>query len=91
MDRFANLEQSVTAYFKSNLYVTSSGMFMPHYLHRALEVVGPERLLFSTDFPYQYRPGGEARRFVDECGLEGDAKAGFVSGNWERLIAGAGR
>jgi predicted TIM-barrel fold metal-dependent hydrolase len=85
MDRFAHLRQPIAAYFKTNLYVTSSGMFMPHYLQRALEVVGPERLLFSSDYPYQYRAGGEARRFVDNCGLEGDAKTGFASANWERL------
>ena len=91
MDRFAHLRQPITSYFKTNLYVTSSGMFMPHYLQRALEVVGPERLLFSTDYPYQYRAGGEARRFVDTCGLEGDAKAGFASANWERLTGGCGK
>lgn len=85
MDRFAALRQPVASYFRQNLYVTASGMFMPHYLRRALEVVGPERLLFSTDYPYQYRPGGDARRFLDECGLEGDEKAGFASANWERL------
>lgn len=85
MDRFAQLRQPIAAYFKRNLYVTSSGMFMPHYLQRALDVVGPERLLFSTDYPYQYREGGEARRFLDECGLEGSARVGFASANWERL------
>ena len=85
MDRYAHLQQPIASYFKRNLYVTSSGMFMPHYLQRALEVVGPERLLFSTDYPYQYRSGHEARRFLDRCGLEGDALAGFASGNWERL------
>jgi len=89
MDRFANLQQPIACYFKNNLYVTSSGMFMPHYLQRALEVVGPDRLLFSTDYPYQYKQGGTARRFLDECGLEGNAKAGFASGNWERLIRAA--
>jgi predicted TIM-barrel fold metal-dependent hydrolase len=89
MDRFANLRHPVASYFKRNLYVTSSGMFMPHYLQRALEVVGPERLLFSTDYPYQYKPGGTARRFLDECGLQGDARAGFASANWERLTGAA--
>ncbi|WP_036172296.1 amidohydrolase family protein [Massilia sp. 9096] len=89
MDRFAKLQQPITSYFKRNLYVTSSGMFMPHYLQRALEVVRPERLLFSTDYPYQYKPGGTARRFLDACGLEGDARAGFASANWERLTGAA--
>jgi predicted TIM-barrel fold metal-dependent hydrolase len=90
MDRFAHLQHPIASYFKRNLYVTSSGMFMPHYLQRALEVVGPERLLFSTDYPYQYKPGDTARSFLDECGLAGDARAGFASANWERLTGSAG-
>jgi len=89
MDRFAELQHPIATYFRRNLYVTSSGMFMPHYLQRALDVVGPERLLFSTDYPYQYRPGHDARRFLDECGLDGAAKAGFASANWERLTGAA--
>ncbi|MGI4846976.1 MAG: amidohydrolase family protein [Janthinobacterium lividum] len=89
MDRFAQLNDPIASYLKRNLYITSSGMFMPHYLQRALDIVGPERLLFSTDYPYQYRPGHEARRFLDECGLEGAAKAGFAGENWNRLTAAA--
>jgi predicted TIM-barrel fold metal-dependent hydrolase len=89
MDRFARLEQPILSYFKRNLYVTSSGMFMPHYLQRALDVVGPERLLFSTDYPYQYRQGNDARRFLDACGLEAEARDGFASANWERLTGAA--
>jgi uncharacterized protein len=86
MDRFARLQYPIAYYLQHNLYVTSSGMFMPHYLQRALDVVGPERLLFSTDYPYQYRSGRDARRFLDECGLDDVAKAGFASANWNRLI-----
>jgi len=86
MDRFAGLRHPIASYLRRNLYVTSSGMFMPHYLRRALDIVGSERLLFSTDYPYQYRPGGDARRFLDECGLDGDTKANFASENWNRLV-----
>nr|WP_276592142.1 MULTISPECIES: amidohydrolase family protein [unclassified Sphingomonas] len=85
MDRFAGLAQPIAHYFRSNLYVTASGMFMSDYLERALAIVGPDRLLFSTDYPYQYRPGGDARRFLAECGLDDDAKAAFAHGNWQRL------
>ena len=89
MDRFANLQHAIATYLHRNLYVTSSGMFLPHYLRRARDIVGPARLLFSTDYPYQYRPGGGARGFLDACGLDGDAKAGFASGNWTRLTGAA--
>lgn len=88
MDRVAHLTQPIATYLRRNLYVTASGMFLPHYLERAASLVGADRLLFSTDFPYQYRPGRDAQRFLDNCGLEESAKAGFAHGNWLQLTAG---
>ena len=85
MDRFSNLAHPIAHYLRNNLYITASGMFLPHYLERAAAVAGADRLLFSTDFPYQYRPGGDARRFLELCGLDDHAKAGFAHGNWQRL------
>jgi predicted TIM-barrel fold metal-dependent hydrolase len=88
MDRVSGLEHPIATYLRRNLYVTASGMFLPGYLARATAIVGADRLLFSTDFPYQYRAGGDARRFLAECGLDEADKAGFAHGNWLRLIQG---
>jgi predicted TIM-barrel fold metal-dependent hydrolase len=63
MDMVSGLARPMASYLRNNLFVTASGMFLPHYLKRAAAVVGVDRLLFSTDFPYQYRPGHDARRF----------------------------
>ncbi len=81
----ATLQRSVADYFKQNLYVTASGMWSQPYLQRTLEVVGPQRILFSTDFPYQYRPGGGARTFLNETALSPADRELFAHGNWERL------
>jgi len=62
LDRALDLDPSLAECARRNLYVTGSGMWSESYLRRCLDIVGPERLLFSTDFPYQYRPGGEPRR-----------------------------
>ena len=32
MDRFAGLSHTIAHYLRHNLYVTASGMFLPHYL-----------------------------------------------------------
>jgi predicted TIM-barrel fold metal-dependent hydrolase len=90
LNRVSGLAQPIAEYMRENLYVTSSGMFIPHYLQRALSIVGTDRLLFSTDFPYQYRPGRDARKFLETCGLANDELAGFAHGNWERLTPGRG-
>lgn len=85
MGGVAGLNRQISDYLKNNLYITSSGMFSPDYLQRAASIVGKERLLFSTDFPYQYRHGHVARRFLNECGLNDEDLSGFVHANWERL------
>ena len=90
MDRFTGLAHPVATYLRRNLYVTASGMFLPHYLQRAAAVVGHERLLFSTDFPYQYRSGRDARRFLETCGLSAADRAAFAHGNWLRLTRQSG-
>lgn len=87
MDRVSGLAHPIATYLRRNLYVTASGMFLPHYLERAVAVVGVDRLLFSTDFPYQYRPGCDARRFLENCSLAEPAKTGFAHGNWLRLTS----
>ena len=85
MDRVSGLAHPIATYLRQNLYLTASGMFLPDYLQRALAIVGEDRLLFSTDFPYQYRPGGDARRFLAHCGLTDSAKEKFAHGNWSAL------
>jgi uncharacterized protein len=86
--RVTKLERPIAEYFRENLYVTASGMWSAEYMRRAVEVVGHERILFSMDYPYQYRPGGLGREFVEECGLSAEQKELFAHGNWERLTGG---
>jgi len=87
--RVAKLQRPIAEYFQQNLYVTPSGMWSQEYLQRSLKIVGPERLLFSTDYPYQYKPGGPARSFLQETALSADQKELFAHGNWERLTQAA--
>ena len=89
-DRVAKLERPFAEYARRNLYVTASGMWSDDYLERCLKIVGPDRLLFSTDFPYQYRPGGGARRFVEQARLDAGDREKFAHANWERLSHAVG-
>ncbi len=83
--RVTELRKPVAEYFRQNLYVTPSGMWSQSYLQRSLEIVGPERLIFSTDYPYQYRPGRPGRAFLEAAALSPGDKERFAHGNWERL------
>jgi uncharacterized protein len=85
LSRMAKLERSVVDTMRQNLYVTPSGMFSQTYLRRSIEIVGVGRVLFSTDYPYQYRPGGGARRFLEETSLSHEDKEKIAHANWEQI------
>lgn len=89
--RVAPLKQPVVEYIKKNLYVTPSGMWSQEYLRRTVEIVGRERLLFSTDYPYQYKPGRPGVQFMEGAALSAEEKELFAHGNWERLMRGIKR
>lgn len=86
MERVTKLDRPFMDYIRQNLYVTGSGMFSQTYMQRALEIVGPDRLLFSTDYPFQYRPGNMARNFINEAELSNSDKEKLAFMNWETLI-----
>jgi uncharacterized protein len=90
LGRVLELKGSLHDYARRNLYVTGSGMWSEAYLQRCLEIVGPERLLFSTDYPYQYRPGGAPRRFLNTTPLDAAAREALAHGNWDRLTGRLG-
>ena len=89
--RVAHLGRPFAEYFQQNLYVTPSGMWSQAYLQRSVELVGAERILFSTDYPYQYRPGRPGQSFLEEAALSPEQKELFAHGNWDRLTGSARR
>lgn len=44
---------SVTEYIKRNVYCTTSGFFYTPALDYVLKVSGPERIMYSVDYPYE--------------------------------------
>lgn len=87
LGKLARLERPVSDYFRRNVSVTPSGMWSQRYLRWSIEVLGAERIMFSTDYPYRFAPGGGARRFLHEAALSDVDKAAIAHGNWERLVA----
>lgn len=83
--RVAGLQRKVSDYIRSNLHITNSGMLNPALLRHALEVTTPDRLLFSTDYPFQ-RP---TKAQVDELLTafpSDDARVAFMAGNAQTLF-----
>jgi uncharacterized protein len=87
----ARLERPISDYCRTNVLVTPGGVFSQRYLRWALEVVGVDRILFSTDYPYRFVGDGGARRFLEEADLSEADRDKIASGNWGRICAGIRR
>lgn len=87
----AKLERPVSDYFRRNVSVTPSGIWSQRYLRWAVEMLGVERIMFSTDYPYRFTPDGAARRFLEEADLSPADKEAIAHRNWERLVGGIRR
>ncbi|MFB7645776.1 amidohydrolase family protein [Streptomyces sp. NPDC056084] len=64
LSRIAGLERTVSDYVRSNFYITTSGMLNPALLQHALSVTSADRLIFSTDYPFQQPTREEIDSFL---------------------------
>jgi predicted TIM-barrel fold metal-dependent hydrolase len=91
ISRVTSLSRPVSETFRKHVSVTPSGMWSERYFRWALEVLGPERILFSSDYPYRFTPEGGARDFLDSVNLADADRHAIAHGNWERLVDGIRR
>ncbi|GAA4683875.1 amidohydrolase family protein [Frondihabitans cladoniiphilus] len=73
--RVAGLDRTVSEYVRSNVFVTSSGMFNPALLRHVLEVTTVDRLMFSTDYPFQRPTAGDVQAFLGAFDADADRDA----------------
>lgn len=84
----AKLPRPLSDYIHNNLLVTPSGIFSQQYLRWAIDIVGIDRVLFATDYPFEtpsHSDGG--RRFLEQTDLSDADRTKVASGNWNRLCA----
>lgn len=86
--RGLHLERPLADYFRQNVWVTGSGILSERYLRWAAEVVGTDRLLYATDYPYVDTSAGKARDFLASAPVTDAEKDAIGSGNWDRLTGG---
>jgi predicted TIM-barrel fold metal-dependent hydrolase len=87
----AKLPQSFSEYVRRNAYITAGGVYSQRYLRWAVEVVGVERILFATDYPYRPGPDGGVEHFLQNAGLDRANQERIAAGNWDALVAGIRR
>lgn len=88
MDRVAHLERPIIEYMRSNVFVTGSGVASHRAMRWATEVVGIDRVMFSSDYPFVPSPAGGAPGFLADAGLSDADRQAVASGTWEAVRAG---
>lgn len=69
--------------------MTASGVRSERYLRWSIEVLGIERIMFSTHYPYRFTRRGGSRRLLKEANLI--QPIGIAHANWEWLVGGIRR
>jgi len=79
------LKKPISAALRQNVQYTFSGFnFLPAFLELILQV-GVDRIMFSTDHPYQSM--AEGRAFLDRLAVSDADRERIAHGNAERLFS----
>ncbi|WKK23976.1 amidohydrolase family protein [Streptomyces olivoreticuli] len=78
------LARTVTEYLQQNFYITTSGFFHTPALEYAVGVLGPDRVLYSVDYPYESCE--EAGTWLDKADLPDDLLRKIAFDNAARLL-----
>lgn len=71
-------------YVRDNFVVTTSGQCSDVPLHGALAALGPRRVMFAVDYPYE--SSDTAGRFLDTAAISEDTRALIGRGNAQALL-----
>jgi predicted TIM-barrel fold metal-dependent hydrolase len=85
LDEVGTLQRPIADYFRTNIHVTPSGVLSHRYLQWAVEVIGADRIMFATDYPFGAVAKDGAQTFLREAALSDPDRAAVASGNWARL------
>lgn len=77
-------KRSVRHYFRTNIWITTSGHFWTPTLLHAIEEVGAERILFAVDYPYE--SNSEAAAWFDNATLNEETRERIGRGNAVALL-----
>jgi 5-carboxyvanillate decarboxylase len=71
-------------YLRENVWVTTSGMASPPAIMFCREVLGPDRVLYAMDYPYQYEV--DEVSIQDNLPIDGAARKAFFQTNAELVF-----
>lgn len=73
-----------STYFKTNVYITTSGRYYPPAMRCAVDAMGADRVLFACDYPFVTMEDGVA--LLEACDLTQEEKELICYKNAQRLL-----
>ena len=78
------LEHPLSHYFRTNIWITTSGEAWEPAIKFCMDVLGPDRVLYAMDYPYQQSPDEVAA--YDRMELSPEHKRMLMQGNAEHVF-----
>jgi 2,3-dihydroxybenzoate decarboxylase len=78
------LKKEPSQYIRDNIAVTLSGMYSAEPLQCAIAALGPSRVMFSADYPFESI--AEAGHFMDNVSMSKEQREDIAFRNAERLL-----
>jgi 2,3-dihydroxybenzoate decarboxylase len=78
------LAKPPSQYIRDNLYVTISGVYAAEPLYCAIAALGPERVMFAADYPFENIE--DAGRFMDSVRLEEGLRSDVAFRNAQKVL-----
>ncbi len=98
LTKTTHLERRVLDYITGNIYATPGGVFSHRMMRQVLDVLGPDRIMFAVDDPFNSTLGqqgegrqlhssqGFARTFIETAPISDEDKSKMAHRNAERLL-----
>lgn len=86
LDGVSGLGRPLEDYFRTNVCVTPGGIASHRYLRWATEVVGIDRIMHASDYPFNRAQDFAARDFLATAPLTEADRQKVASGNWNAVL-----
>ncbi|MET0476251.1 MAG: amidohydrolase family protein [Mycobacterium sp.] len=86
LDGFSRLDRPLREYFRTNVFITPGGVASHRYLRWAVEVVGVDRIMHASDYPFNSAQDFAARDFITTAPLSDDDRRKVASENWNTVL-----
>jgi predicted TIM-barrel fold metal-dependent hydrolase len=78
------LNRKISDYYKSNIYVTPSGLFSEAQLQFVISEVGADRIIYSGDYPFLIDKN--TKGFLETASISKEDKEKIAYRNAEKLL-----